>query len=660
VLSRRFVLKSGSAAAVAAALSRKGFGMSAGLVDKPLREMDYSAVTLLPGPLQAQFEYHHRLVLGMDNGTLLKPFRERVGMTAPGEDMGGWYSNSDFFDPHGSWQGFCPGHSFGQYVSALSRAGAQTKDAATRVKVEALIAGIAPTQTETFYAGYPLPAYMFDKICCGLIDAHSYLGVAAAKPLLETTAGVVLPLLPEKALSHAEMRARPHKRDVETWDESYTLPENLFLAYQRMGRNPMFREAGARFLEDDFFDPLAEGVNVLPGEHAYSHVNAFSSAMQAYLTLGSEKHLRAAKNAFKMLEAQSFATGGWGPSETLQKPDTDDVARSLFTTSASFETPCGAYAHFKITRYLLRVTGDAHYGDSMERVLYNTVLGAKPIQADGSAFYYADFSLTGRKVYSRDKWHCCSGTLPQITADYGVSSYLGGVAATETAAASDRGLTVVLFVPSRVAWMEGGSHVTLTQQTMYPAQPSTTLKIEMARDANFPLAVRIPAWSGAGTRVMVNGKHLQTEVVPGRFLRIERTWRHGDRVEVEFEMPLRTEALMTSLEHVTTMAQAPPVAVHPEDAGSPGTVPLAPVPAAPRVTNHPVRLAALMRGPVVFMATGLWPTEMDEEAMLAASIEKSGDRMTVKSRDGRAVTFKPYTAIGDETYRTYQPVQVKL
>jgi hypothetical protein len=26
----------------------------------------------------------------------------------------------------------------------------------------------------------------------------------------------------------------------------------------------------------------------LPGEHAYSHVNAFSSAIQAYLLLGSE------------------------------------------------------------------------------------------------------------------------------------------------------------------------------------------------------------------------------------------------------------------------------------------------------------------------------------------------------------------------------------
>jgi transposase-like protein len=33
-----------------------------------------------------------------------------------------------------------------------------------------------------------------------------------------------------------------------------------------------------------------------------------------------------------------------------------------------------AYAHFKLPRYLLRITKNPHYGDSMERVMYNTVL----------------------------------------------------------------------------------------------------------------------------------------------------------------------------------------------------------------------------------------------------------------------------------------------
>jgi hypothetical protein len=644
MVSRRSVLKSATAAAVTAALSRRGLGAVGEAAAEPLRVFDYSAVTLLPGPMKEQFDYHHRLTMGMDNDAMLKPFRERAGLAAPGENMGGWYSNSKFFDVHGAWEGFCPGHSFGQYVSTLARSAAITGEAAPRAKVEALVAGVAPTLTGDFFATYPLPGYVFDKICCGLIDAHSELGLATARPLLEHTFSVASPHLPEKALSRAEMEQRPHVNEVQTWDETYTMPENFFLAYNKMGRNPVFREAGMRFLEDDtFFNPLADDVNVLPGNHAYSHVNAFSSAAQAYLTLGSEKHLRAAKNAFRMLEAQSFATGGWGPGERLQQPNTDDLARSIFTTPASFETPCGSYAHFKITRYLLRITGDPHYGDSMERVLYNTVLGAKPLQPDGSGFYYSDYTTVGRKEYARDRWHCCAGTLPQVTTDYGISTYLGGVVG------SARGISVVLFVPSRVVFQEGGSKVSLTQETQYPAQPRTSLKLEMEKDAAFPLAVRIPGWSGPGTRVSVNGKRVAEEVKPGTFLKLERTWRTGDRVEIEFDMPLRTEALTTELGRVATTSAVGPTAPH--AAGEPNTVALAVQP-----WGQPLRLAAVMRGPVVFMATGAWPNEMREKDLLAAEVANSGDAMSVLSPGGKPVAFKPFTAIGDEAYRTYQPV----
>ena len=647
MVSRRSVLKSGTAAAVMAALSRRGSGSVGETAAEPLRVFDYSAVTLLPGLMKDQFDYHHRLTVGMDNDAMLKPFRERAGLAAPGEDMGGWYSNSKFFDVHGAWEGVFPGHSFGQYVSTLARSAAITGEAATSAKVEALVAGIAPTLTDDFYAMYPLPGYMFDKICCGLMDAHG-IGVATARPLLEHTFAVASPHLPEKALSRAEMTARPHVNEVQTWDETYTMPENLFLAYRRMGGNPMFREAGIRFLEDDtYFNPLADDVNVLPGNHAYSHVNAFSSAAQAYLTTGSEKHLRAAKNGFRMLEAQSFATGGWGPGETLLRPDTDDLARSVFTTPSSFETPCGAYAHLKITRYLLRITGDPHYGDSMERVLYNTVLGAKPLQPDGSGFYYSDYTMSSRKMYARDRWHCCAGTLPQITTDYGISTYLGGVPAT-AGGANANGLTVVLFVPSRVVFTQGGSKVSVTQETLYPAQPTTSLKLEMDKGAAFPMAVRIPAWSGPGTRVSVNGKLIAGDVKPGTFLRLERTWRTGDRVEIEFDMPLRTEGLATELGRVTGVVPVAPA--HARVAGEPNVVPVA------LDSGQAVRLAALMRGPVVFMATGSWPREMREKDLLAATVASAGDQMSVKSPTGTPVAFKPFTSIGDEMYRTYQPL----
>src|SRR5207248_7887245 len=145
--------------------------------------------------------------------------------------------------------------------------------------------------------------------------------------------------------------------------------------------------------------------------------------MQAYLVLGDDKYLRAARNGFDFVRAQSFATGGWGPDEEFRKPGSGEIGESLTKTHSSFETPCGSYAHFKVTRYLIRTTRDSRYGDSMERVLYNCILGAKPIEQDGHGFYYSDYNNDGSKVYHPYKWHCCTGTFSQITADYGISAY---------------------------------------------------------------------------------------------------------------------------------------------------------------------------------------------------------------------------------------------
>ena len=57
--------------------------------------------------------------------------------------------------------------------------------------------------------------------------------------------------------------------------------------------------------------------------------------------------------------------------------------QALPTPITRSRRPADRYAHFKLTRYLLRVTRDPRYGDSMERMMYNTILGALPLQRDG-------------------------------------------------------------------------------------------------------------------------------------------------------------------------------------------------------------------------------------------------------------------------------------
>lgn len=569
----------------------------------PLTQFEYHEVQLLDGPMLEQFRHNHKLFLNLNEDSLLKPFRQLSGLPAPGEDMGGWYSPSSLFDPPRNMTGYIPGHSFGQYLSGLSRAYAVTGDKATQAKVRRLVAGFSPTVSQKFYKDYCIPAYTFDKTNCGLIDAHQFVRDPQALAVLNRATDAVLPFLPPKALDRAEMMARPHKNISFTWDETYTLPENFYLAYQR-GAGSRYRQLARRFLQDDtYFGPLSENKNVLPGQHAYSHVNALCSAMQAYLTDGSQKHLRAARNGFAFVQQQSYVTGGWGPNEAFQKPEGDGLANSLTTTHNSFETPCGAYGHFKITRYLIRVTADSRYGDSMETILYNTILGARPIRSDGVSFYYADYNHDAKKVDYEQKWPCCSGTFPQLTADYGISSYLR----------SARGINVNLYVPSRITWQQGSARVSLTQRTQYPANGDSIMQLTLSHPERFIIALRIPAWAGRNTKVTVNGNGVDAALAPGTWANLDRTWKDGDRVELSLDMPLRL---------------------------------------APIDDRHP-QLVALVYGPVALFAIEPASQTISPKQLLAAQRIGNSSAWEVATDSGK-VRMLPYAEIKDETYRLYQ------
>jgi DUF1680 family protein len=595
-LSRRKFLQSASAAAAVLSLPRRSLASEASL---PLQQFDYGDVALHSELHEKQLRENHALLMSLSDDSILKPIREMSGQPAPGEDLGGWYRfRSDLtIGPGGD--GFAPGCTFGQWVSALARSYAITGDPQTREKVLRLNRLYAQTITGDYYDRNRFPTYCYDKIVCGLIDSHQYAGDPDAFSILERTTNTALPHLPGHAVEHGRPW-RSNKDDTWTWDESYTISENLFLAYQR-GAGKRYLELGRQYLDDEYYDPLAEGRNNLAGRHAYSHVNSLSSAMQAWLTLGSEKHLRAAKNAFALLSQQSFATGGWGPDETLRAPDSPDLFNSLTNTHASFETPCGAYAHFKLTRYLLRVTRESHYGDSMERVMYNTVLGSKPLMRDGRTFYYSDYNFDGRKSYRPDQhWACCSGTLPQVAADYRLNSYFR----------DPQGVWVNLFVPSTLRWVQDGANLVLTQKSDYPFASAIQFEIQSSSSRDFSLNFRIPAWAERPS-LLVNGRAAQIDLIPGTFASVRRSWISGDRVELNLPMINRLE---------------------PIDAKHPETV-------------------ALLSGPLVLFALAQGQPSVTRADLLAA--KKTAQRRWQATTATGSLTLLPFTEIADESYSTY-------
>jgi hypothetical protein len=574
-----------------------------------LEEFGYGDVTLAPGRAQTQFEQTQSVLMSLNEESLLKPWRLRAGLPAPGPDLGGWYDEVPLQKTPSGGHGFAPAHSFGQWISALSRGYAADGDARTRAHVERLLTLYEQAISGEFYKNFRFPAYVYDKMVIGLIDAHQFARLPQAFPLLNRTTDAALPHLPPHALDRdkPQLEWRASVGDSTTpdygWDESYTMPENLYLAWQR-GAGDRYRQMAGRYLlNKTYFDPLSENQNVLADHHAYSFCNALSSAMQAYISTDSRKHLLAAKNAFDMIATgQSFATGGWGPNESFSAPGSGKLYESLSHTHAGFETPCGSYAHFKLTRYLLRVTRDGHYGDSMERVFYNTVLGAKRLEPDGHAFYYSDYNFSAKRVYFPDAWPCCSGTLPQVAADYRILAYFH---------AADT-LFVNLYLPSTVHWTNpDGAQVIVSQQTEYPLDGHIAMHLRVSRPSNFAVKLRIPSWAQtSGAVVRVNGSRISAPVTTG-FAELRRRWKDGDRIELDLPLPMRLE---------------------PIDMQHPDTV-------------------ALVRGPLVLFAVTESAPKLTRGQLLAS--RRGTDAAWYAQTASGPLRLVPFTELGEEHYTAY-------
>ena len=185
----------------------------------------------------------------------------------------------------------------------------------------------------------------------------------------------------------------------------------------------------------------------------------------------------------------------------------------------------------KLARYLLRATGDARYGDGLERVVYNALLAVKNPDSDGDYPYYSTYGVHAVKEFYPHKWPCCSGTLVQGVADYVLNIYFQ----------SANAVYVNLFVPSQVTWKRGG--VSLVQETNFPDGDFTTLTVRASRPTQFDLGLRIPGWLRDAPEIRVNGAKQALQAQPGTFAILSRTWQSGDRVEMQLPQSFRDEAI---------------------------------------------------------------------------------------------------------------------
>jgi DUF1680 family protein len=230
-------------------------------------------------------------------------------------------------------------------------------------------------------------------------------------------------------------------------------------------------------------------------------------------------------------------------------------------------------------------------------------MGAKPLQEGGFSFYYSDYNNNAQKVYYGEQWPCCSGTFPQVTADYGISSYFH----------SPKGVYVNLFVPSRVRFQQKGTRFRIEQRTEYPYSNDIALHVWGESPHTFTIALRVPQWAGRNTEVAVNGKRQSVEVRPGEFLELRREWKSGDVIEYTLDQPLHLEAV---------------------DAQHPNTV-------------------ALMSGALALFDVNATGSKFTRAQLLAA--RQQGRRWKVESAVA-PVTFRAFPDIRDQWNRLYHDV----
>lgn len=482
-----------------------------------IEPFDYRGVALNDGPLLRQVLEVRDFYLRVPNDDYLKGFRQRAGKPAPGADLGGWYTPGTF-------------HVFGQMLSGLARMHAATGDEACRQKLNSLIKewSLCIEPDGYFYSTKPPapPHYIYEKMAGGLLDAHLYGGNPDALALLDR-----ITTWAEKNLDHSNPYVFNTMAGITEW---YTLSENLYRAYLITGQ-PRYREYARTWEYTRYWDLFAEpGKDIFkpsPGYHAYSHVNTLSGAAAAYAVTGQRRYLEIICNAYDYLQAhQLYATGGYGPAERMVPSPL--LLEYLDTMENHWETQCCSWAAFKLAKYLMSFTGDARYGDWIERLLINGIGATLPMSVDGRVMYYAGHSLSGAcKSHNMPPWACCAGTRIQAVADYHDLIFFK----------DPDSLCVNLYTPATVDWAHGKARVTLRQETRFPESDEVVMRLALARADTFALKLRQPGWLAGPMQVRVNDQVVKAESDGKHWSVIRRKWHDGDRLNLHLPMRLTAE-----------------------------------------------------------------------------------------------------------------------
>lgn len=493
-----------------------------------------SQVRLLPGPLQRARDIGGRYLLSLEPDRLLARYRIEAGLKPRAACYPDWEDQ------------VLPGVGAGFALSGLAQVWAGTGDKRYLQRLRYLLDELercqaahgdgfllATVKARDFVreiergdirlpGGWiindrPEPYYAMEKLFSGLRDAYRVGGQPKA-------------LVIERRLADWLARHMSHLTDEQM---------QRIMSCEYGGMNWVLADlhadtGDARYLalsrrwdHAAVLDPLARGIDCLPGIHANTQFPKVSGLAARYPYTGAASDRSAARFFWdRVVNHHSYATGGNSIAEHFGPPD--QLSGRLGPDTAE---SCNVYNMLRMSVLLFSLDPSAEYAEYMERALLNHVLPAQ--RADGRVCYFLPLAMgTERRWESlHANFRCCTCSAMDGYARIPVYLY----------ARDRRGIFVNLFAASRVRWAERG--IMLEQRTRFPDEARTQLRVTCARPTPMALRIRRPRWTGDRFAVRVNGRLLPVTAEPVSYLTIDRTWRTGDTVEVSLPMPLRLESM---------------------------------------------------------------------------------------------------------------------
>ena len=509
-----------------------------------------SAVKLLDSPFRQNQARNTTYLLFLDPERMLRSFRLNYGLPSAAEPLGGWEA------PDSQIRGHMTGH----LLSGLALTYANTNDEAAKIRGRYLVSQLAALQaratTAGFHPGYLSafpevyfdwleqgksvwsPYYMIHKYLAGMIDQYQLTGDDQALDVAIKLADWVG--WRTARLSYDEMQ-------MVLQTEFGGLPEALANLYTITGQDRYLATA-QRFYHAVVLDPLADGLDILPGLQANVTTPKIIACVRMWEETGSGKYHDIARNFWDIVTGHhAYVIGGVGNYEHFQAPDVVAAELSNFTCEN-----CASYNMLKLTRLLhFHQLDRVDMLDYYERTLFNQMLGEQdPTSPHGFNCYYTGLSSGAFKrqplnyfprgnpgVYATDwdTFTCDTATGLETQAKFADTIY----------SRDADGLYVNLYIPSQVR-SEG---LVLEQATGFPDEPVIRLSV-VAGAATQTLRVRVPKWVAGPPTVRLNGALLsglpgaqegEAGEVGGGWIALRRRWRTGDLLEVTLPMELAVE-----------------------------------------------------------------------------------------------------------------------